>query len=51
MTSLAKAITETPSLDALRLRALAYESLKACERDPRKAIVGFLAYGPHGRDK
>ena len=43
MTTLANAITETPSLDGLRLRALAYETLKAYERDPRKAIVAFLA--------
>jgi hypothetical protein len=42
MTTLAKAIIETASLDALRLRGRAYESLKAYELDPRKAVGDFL---------
>ena len=42
MPSLAKAIVETASLDALRLRGRAYESLKAYELDPRKAVGDFL---------
>jgi hypothetical protein len=43
MPTLAKVIIETPSLDGLRLRALAYESLKNSNREPRQAIDGFFA--------
>lgn len=43
MTTLAKMIVETPSLDGLRLRALAYESLKNSNLEPRQAIDGFFA--------
>ena len=43
MTTIAKTPIETMSLDALRLRALAYESLKNGNRDPRQAIDSFFA--------
>lgn len=43
MPSLAEAIIETASLDAMRLRGRAYESLKTYELDPRKAVGDFLA--------
>lgn len=42
MTALAKAIVETAALDASRLRARAYESLRNYELDPRKAIGDFV---------
>ena len=42
MASLAEAIIEIADLDASRLRARAYESLKTYELDPRKAVGDFL---------
>ncbi len=42
MSKLAEVIIESPSLDALRLRGLAYDALKSANLDPQQALDKFF---------